>query len=133
MSAEQHNIIKALELAIRTEINGKTFYERASIQSSQLLGQQLFSTLAVEEDMHRKKFEEIYEAFRTKNIWPLVDYRPANTNAVKTVFAQAPRSTVKSDTTENQAILIAIEIEDRSIDLYLEFAKTAVYPAEKSF
>jgi len=132
MSGEQSSTVKALELAIRTELNGKTFYERASVQSSQLLGQQLFSTLAVEEDMHRKKFEEIYEAFRTKNSWPVVDYHPANANAVKTVFAQARRSTVKSNTTENEAILIALEIEDRSIDLYLEFAKTALYPAEKS-
>jgi len=133
MPAEQSNTIKALELAIRTEINGKAFYQRASLQSSYQLGKQLFSALAAEEDLHRRKFEEIYEAIRSEKSWPVIELRSDNSNTIKTIFEQANRGTVKSNNSELEAIIIAIEMEDRSIDLYGDFAKVAVYPTEKSF
>jgi len=133
MVTEQKNTLKALELAIRMEIKGKTFYQRASVQSGYQLGQQLFSTLASEEDLHRQKFEEIYEAIRSQKNWPVMEFRPDNNKTIKTIFEKAKLGTVKSNKSELEAILIAIDMEDRSIDLYSGFAKVAVYPAEKSF
>lgn len=133
MSTEQNNTIKALELAIRTEINGRAFYQRASAQSIYQLGQQLFLTLAAEEDMHRQKFEEIYEAIRKKKSWPVVELQPNKSNTIKTIFEQAGRGNIRSNTSEMEAIKIAIDIEDRSIDLYTDFASATEFPAEKNF
>jgi rubrerythrin len=133
MATEQNNTIKALELATRMEINGKAFYQRASSQSTHQLGQQLFLTLASEEDIHRQKFEEIYDAIRSKKSWPVVSLPGDKGNTIKTIFEQAGRGAVKSNTSELEAIMIGIEMEDRSIDLYSEFSGSAAYPAEKIF
>jgi rubrerythrin len=133
MTTEQNNIIKAMELAIRMEINGKAFYQRVSTQSNHQLGQQLFLTLASEEDMHRQKFEEIYEAIRSKKSWPVIELPRDKGSTIKTIFEQASRSTVKSNTSDLEAIIIGIEMEDRSIDLYSDFYREATYPVEKSF
>ena len=66
MATEQNKILEALQIVIQMEIDGKDYYLKASQESSNELGRQLLQSLAAEEDIHRQKFEEIYNAIRNK-------------------------------------------------------------------
>jgi rubrerythrin len=58
------------------EIYGKECYLKASEESRSEAGRKLLQLLANEEDVHRRKFEEIYDAIRSKKGWPVIDFRP---------------------------------------------------------
>lgn len=133
MSIEQSQTLKVLQLALQMEINGKKFYLKASRDSKHGLGKKLLATLAAEEDIHRKKFEEIYEAIRNTKAWPVIDFRPDKGKNIKTVFAQASRESTRSTTSELDAVKVAIDMENKSYDLYKGQAKQATYDAEKKF
>ena len=60
--------LKALEKGIKMEIDGKEFYLKSSQNTSNELGKKLLLSLAAEEDIHRKVFEEIYDNIRECNI-----------------------------------------------------------------
>ena len=62
MVAEQEETRRALQIALQMETDGKAFYLKASQESGNELGKELMQSLAAEEDIHRQKFEEIYEA-----------------------------------------------------------------------
>ena len=66
MENEQARTIEVLQLAVRMEVEGKEFYQKASRKSSNKLAKELFQQLANEEDVHRKKFEEIYAALKER-------------------------------------------------------------------
>ena len=48
------------------EVDGKEYYQKASRQSSNKMGKELFQWLAGEEDKHRQRFEEIYKTIKAK-------------------------------------------------------------------
>jgi len=63
---EQARTLEVLQLAVRTEVDGQEFYQKVSQKSSNRLAKELFQQLADEEDVHRRKFEEIYEALKRR-------------------------------------------------------------------
>ena len=73
MKNEQARTIEVLQLAVQMEVDGKKFYQKASQKSNTKLAKELFQQLANEEDVHRKKFVEIYEAFKKGQNWPDID------------------------------------------------------------
>ncbi len=133
MTKEQDKILKILQLAIRMEQDGKKFYLRASQDSRHQLGKKLLETLAGEEDIHRQQFEKIFEAIRQKKAWPKTDFYPDKGAVIKTIFAQATRETHPSSVTEQDAIKVAIDMENQSYDLYKTQAATAASDTEKTF
>ena len=74
MPDEQEATLKALETALQMEIDGKEFYLKASKASTNKLGKDLLKKLAVEEDIHRNVFENIYNHIKDKKGWPDVKY-----------------------------------------------------------
>ena len=75
MTNGQEKTTQALWYAIQMEIDGKVFYLKASRDSSSELGKKLLELLAIQEDYHRQKFEQIYENIRKVSEWPVVDYK----------------------------------------------------------
>ena len=73
MVTEQDKTLEALQIAAQMEIDGKEYYLKASQESSNELGKKLLQSLAAEEDIHRQKFEGIYNAIRNKKAWPVTD------------------------------------------------------------
>jgi rubrerythrin len=69
MTKEQDKSIAALEKAIQMEIDGKEYYLKASEKTGNELGKKLLQSLAAEEDIHRKVFEDIFE--NIKNSMPM--------------------------------------------------------------
>jgi rubrerythrin len=115
------------------EQDGKKFYLRASRESQHQLGKKLLETLAEEEDIHRQQFEKIFETIGQKKAWPKMDFHPNKGKTIKTVFTQATKETHPSKVTEQDAIKVAIDMENQSFDLYKTQAAAATEESEKSF
>jgi rubrerythrin len=136
MTEEQNKTLTGLNTAIQMEIDGKEFYLKASEESSNSLGQKLLNSLASEEDVHRQKFEEIYNIISSRQEWPNVDFQPDWGRRLRTIFARAIDSLgtdAKAPTTELDVVQTAIGMELKSYDLYKEQAVKATYFAEKDF
>jgi len=136
METEQDKTLKALQIAIQMEIDGKEYYLKASQESSNELGKKLLHSLAAEEDIHRQKFEQIYNAIRNKKAWPVTDFQPDGGKRLRTIFARATEeigSDIKAPATELDAIQIAMDMENKTYDFYKSQGKNATYDAERDF
>ncbi len=136
METEQNKTLEALQIAIQMEIDGEKYYLKASQESSNELGKKLLQSLAAEEDIHRQKFEEIYNTIRSKKAWPTTDFQPDGGKRLRTIFARATEemvSNIKAPVTELDAIQTAMDMESKSYDLYKNRSRAATYDAERNF
>lgn len=136
MADEQGKILKGLQTAIRMETDGKAFYLKVSRESGNETGRKLLESLAAEEDIHRRKFEEIYRAVRTKKGWPEIEASSERGETPETIFAQAtsaPDSKKRALTTELEAVQTAMTMENMSFDFYKAQSKKAQYDAQRAF
>ena len=136
MESEQNKTVATLQIAIQMEIDGKEFYLKASQESSNELGRKLLQSLATEEDYHRRKFEEIYNAIESKKEWPKTDFQPDGGQRLRTIFARATEekgSNTKSLPTELDAVQKAMDMENKTHDFYESQGENAAYDAERDF
>ena len=133
MSTEQTKSLEILQMAIQMEIDGKAFYEKSAKEALHDMGKKLFTTLAAEEDNHRRTFEKIYEALRNRKAWPITDFHRDKGYTIKTIFAQAAKETKKSAASEVEAVQKAIEMEIKSYELYTGQIKASDTAAAKGF
>ncbi len=128
----QDRSLQALKTAIQMEIEGKRYYQKAGRVSGNDLGKKLFQSLALEEDIHRRKFETIFKALQAKESWPEVDFTPHQGKELKTLFGAAMKD-VKIAETEIAAIETAMEMENKTRDFYLEQAKVSPLEIEVKY
>jgi rubrerythrin len=136
MVTEQAKTLEVLQIAIQMEIDGKEYYLKASQESSNELGKKLLRSLAAEEDIHRQKFVEIYNAIRNKKVWPVTDFQPDGGKGLRTIFARATEergSNIEVLVTELDAVKTAMDMESKTYDFYNGQGAEAAYDAEKDF
>lgn len=136
MENEQARTMKVLQLAVQMEEDGKGFYQKASRKSSNQLAKELFRQLANEEDIHRKKFEEIYKALKRGRSWPDVELPFEKGKRIKSLFAEASKALgtkFRIAESELEAIKTAMDMETRSYNLYHTRSAESMLPAEKQF
>ena len=136
MKTEQDKTLEGLEIAIQMEIEGKEYYQQASHKVINELGKKLLVSLAAEEDVHRQKFEELYNAIRNNKGWPVTDFQPDGGKRLRTIFAMTASetdTTAKGSETELDAIQTAIDMESKTYDFYQSRGKDATYDAERNF
>jgi rubrerythrin len=136
MTTGQEKTTQALKYCIQMEIDGKEFYLKACKDSSNELGKKLLESLAQQEDFHRQKFEQIYENIRKSHKWPVVDFKPDGGKILRTIFANEtnnPTYTIKIAQTELDAVQKAIQLEDKSYDLYHQRYEQTAKGTEKDF
>ena len=136
MESEKDKALQALQIAIQMEIDGKEYYQKVSRSSNNQLGRELFKSLSAEEDFHRQKFEEIYEAIRSKKAWPETDFQPDGGKRLRTIFAGAIErigSDIKAPASELEVIETAMDMENKTYDFYTSQGKIATYDAERGF
>ncbi len=136
MEDEQGRTVKVLQLAVQMETDGKEFYQKASRKSSNKLAKGLFRHLADQEDVHRSKFEEIYEALKRGQHWPDVEAPSSKGGKIKSLFAEATNalgSKFKVAESELEAIKTAIDMEIRSYNLYHTRSAESTLPVERQF
>ncbi|MFC1917610.1 ferritin family protein [Chloroflexota bacterium] len=136
MTEELDKTLGALKYAIQMEIDGKAYYLKASEQSSNDMGKKLLKSLAEEEDIHLKKFQQIYDALSRKQGWPAVEYHEDDGKALKTIFAresEKPGTIASGSTKELEAVQGAINMEVKSYDYYTAHGKKATGNTERAF
>jgi rubrerythrin len=136
MTTDQEKTVQGLRTAIQMEIDGKQFYLKASQESGNEAGKKLLKQLAAEEDIHRQKFEQIYESIRASNAWPSVEYQPDGGRGLRTLFARATQhlgSNVKALNTELAAAQTAVDMEARTFDFYKKQSRETAYAAAREF
>ena len=136
MGTEQDKTTGALTIAIQMEVDGKKYYLEASRKSTNELGKSLLQSLAEEEDIHRQKFEEIYDAISKKMTWPRVDLQSDGGKKLKTVFAEATRGISlgdKGSSTELDAVQTAMAMENKTYDFYAHQGKQETSKAAREF
>jgi len=136
MVTEQEKTLEGLKKAIQMEIDGKEFYLKASEASRNELGKKLLKTLAGEEDIHRRVFQDIYKAIEAVKGWPEKTFESDGGKGLRTVFARAIESmdkNAKAGTEEIEAVATAMNMENKTYDYYREQEKKATFDAEKQF
>jgi rubrerythrin len=136
MENEQARTIEVLQLSVRMEVDGKQFYQKASRKSSNKLAKELFHQLANEEDVHRKKFEEIYRVLKRGQNWPDLEPPLEKGRKIKSLFAEATKalgSKFRVAESELEAIKAATDMEVRSYNLYHSRSQQTTLPVEKHF
>jgi rubrerythrin len=136
MVSEKEKTLEGLRVAVQMEIDGKEFYLKASRESRNEMGQKLLESLAAEEDLHRQKFEQIYQSLQQKKSWPSVNLEPTRSQHLKTLFAQQVEklgTTVTALATELDAVDTAMDMENKSYDFYKARSRAATFAAEKDF
>jgi rubrerythrin len=136
MEAEQDKTLKALQIAIQMEIDGKQHYLKASQESSNEPGKKLLQSLAAEEDVHRQKFEQIYRTIQNKQAWPVTDFQADGGKRLRTILVKTTGETgakIKAPATELDAVQIAMNMENKTYDYYKSQGENATYDAERDF
>ncbi len=136
MESEQDKTMEALQIAIQMEIDGQAYYQKLSKSSDSQAGRDLFKSLAAEEDGHRQKFEEIYDAIGSRKAWPKISFEPGRGQKIRTLFIGAMERLgreVTAPATELDSINTAMEMENRSYSLYESRALVAAHDAEREF
>jgi rubrerythrin len=136
MADNQAKALEAVQIAIQMEIDGKEFYLKASRESGNELGKKLLERLSGEEDYHRRRFEQIYEAIRRKNAWPATLIQPDGGRTLRTIFARAtakPTPVTEARAGELEAVKTAMDMENKSRDFYKDQAAKAGNTGEKEF
>ncbi len=133
--AELNRTLEALQFAIQMEIDGKEYYLKTSQGSRDDVGKKLLAALAAAEDVHRQKFESIFEAIRVKQVWLAIELPPP-AKGIRTIFADALgqiKSGSKGIATEIGAVDKAIDMESKSYDYYKSQSKRAARGVEMEF
>ena len=134
MEDEYGKTLEAIQLAIQMEIDGKEYYQKASRESGNKVGRELFEWLAAEEDKHRQRFEDIYSTIKEQKSWPEVSIQPRKGDILNTLFSEAMRASatdVKVASTELDTIAKAMELENKTEKFYTSQGEEAVYDAER--
>jgi rubrerythrin len=136
MKTEQDKTLEGLKIAVQMEIDGKEYYLQASQKAINELGKKLLVSLAAEEDVHRQKFEELFNAIRNNKDWPVTDFQPDGGKGLRTIFAMTAGETDtkgKGSETELDTIQKAMNMEGKTYDFYQSRGKEAAYDAERNF
>lgn len=136
MEKEQARITEVLELALQMETDGQEFYMKSGQKSGNKLIRDLFERLAKEEESHRVRFEQIYEAIKRERSWPDVQIESDHGKGLKSLFARATRELgkeIKVAESELEALKIAMDMETKSYDLYHRRGGETSLPVEKRF
>lgn len=136
VTTEQDKVLTAVKTAVQMEIDGRKFYLKASKECMNEVGKKLLRSLADEENIHRQKFEEIYQSISNQKSWPVTDFRPDRGRRLRTIFAHGIQKLGTSASTcasDLEAIQMAIAKESESHDFYKGQSKKSSYDTEKDF
>ncbi|MFW6150505.1 MAG: ferritin-like domain-containing protein [Chloroflexota bacterium] len=133
---EAKRVTEVLQSALQMEVDGKEFYQQAANRSTNRLAKELFERLAVEEDDHRRKFQEIYDGIKKGREWPEVAAPTHGPMKFRAVFKDALEelgTDIKVSESELEAIKTAMNMELQTYDLYRSRSEESNLRLEKEF
>jgi Fur family transcriptional regulator, ferric uptake regulator len=125
--AEKTIVRDAMELTLNMERLGVTFYINASRKTRNDNGRRMFQRLAAEESDHLKRLQKEYQDLIQDNEWLKREPArlPVNRKVAQELIPQKDllRLEVRDDTTELEALNIAMQLERRSHRFFKNFAE----------
>ncbi|MBN1454866.1 MAG: ferritin family protein [Methanomicrobia archaeon] len=129
--------LKALKLAMEREAEAKAFYLEASRKMTNDFAQDMFQSLARDEERHLRTVKAVFDRLSKERAWPKQVTSIGDTVTVRTVSLADVRSievAAKKDLDVSRGILkLGIEREEWSMEFYHELAEKATDPFEKRF
>ena len=117
----------ALELTLAIERRGYTFYTNASRKTKNGSGRLMFQRLAAEESDHLRRLQVEHRSLLEKNDWLKREPArlPLSRKIVEEIFPQKEllKIEVKDETSDIEALNIAVNLERRSHQFFVDFAK----------
>ena len=116
----------ALELTLAIERRGYTFYTNASRKTKNGSGRRMFQRLAAEESDHLRRLQQEHRSLMEKNQWLKREPArlPLSRKIVEEIFPQKELLSieVKDETSDLDALNIAMNLERRSHQFFKDFA-----------
>jgi Fur family ferric uptake transcriptional regulator len=116
----------ALELTLAIERRGYTFYTNASRKTKNGSGRRMFQRLAAEESDHLRRLQQEHRSLLEKNQWLKREpvRLPLSRKIVEEIFPQKELLSieVKDETSDLDALNIAMNLERRSHQFFKDFA-----------
>jgi Fur family ferric uptake transcriptional regulator len=116
----------ALELTLSIERRGYTFYSNASRKTKNGRGRLMFQRLAAEESDHLRRLQEEYRSLLHDNEWLKREPArlPVSRKIAEEIFPQKEllKIEVSDETTDVEALNIAMDLERRSHQFFKDFA-----------
>lgn len=117
--------LAALEQAMRIEEEGRRFYLEAEAITAERSGKRMFHALAEDEEEHLNILRREYVSLKAGRSWlPVETARASGASPPRlSLFpkeAEAKRSLIKPDTTDADALEIAINLERRGYAMYAQ-------------
>jgi rubrerythrin len=125
MTEEFSNTAEVLGYAIQMETDGRIFYTKAAQESGNMVGEQLYTWLAKQEDRHKATFEVLYNNLTGNIRWKYSAHKPERMGTIFNEPVKRTGTNVSAVQGEIDAAAIAIEMELKSRDFYKAQASTA--------
>ena len=128
--------LKALEIAMELEEDGKEFYMDARGEATSTFARDMFTSLAKDEDVHLEKVKAVYQNLKEGKKWPKLVTSIGDVVKTKAVFPKDAKdlSITEKDISGSIKVLeIGIKMEEKSIEFYNDLAEKASDPFEERF
>lgn len=128
--------LKALEIAMKLEEDGKKFYMDAGEKAPDIFTKEMFESLAKDEDVHLEKVKEVYQRLKEEKKWPRLVTSIGDVVEIKAVFpkdAQDSKITQEKIPGQLEILKLGIEMEEKIFELYNGLAEKASDPFEVRF
>jgi len=136
MDENNQERIKALEMALNNELREKEFYLKNARRTSNALGKAMFETIAAEEDEHYQRLLELHQTLEKEGKWPETLPLKVRDTKVRDVLKKVVESIdtdSKADTSDLEAVEIAIDFESKGEAFYGKLEKLTENAQEKRF
>ena len=133
MTNQVEKVLEALEEAKCLEQEGQEFYSKAAEQTASAKGKEMFRSLIRDEVMHERLIQRHIDSLTSEGKWlELPEAVGAHCDLSEDIFPQGREGlekAVKADTSDTDALIMAMEFETKSYDKYRQDAKAATDPA----
>jgi rubrerythrin len=136
MSSNTGERIKALEIALNNESKERDFYLKHAERSRNLLGKQMFASIAADEDEHYKRILGLHKKLISDGRWPEtvpIEVKGTEVKAVLQKIVDAVNTSSKADTDDIEAVKVAVDFETKGEMFYSKLAREVENPMEKKF
>jgi len=133
---DKEKALDVLKQGMNTEIWGLAFYQEAVKRTQAKDGQSVFQSLIEEEQKHLDILRGQYAAVSGQSEWVTVEQARALASSVdpKDIFPKASSASnlIPADATDEQALQMAMDFEQRGYTLYTQEAVAAASAEEKA-
>jgi rubrerythrin len=132
MTTEVKSALEALDDAKCLEQEGQDFYRRAAGEATKKKAKETFQSLAQEEAMHLRLIQRQIDSLASTGQWlHLPETEGETCDLSESIYPQGREGlekAVPSDTSETEALLLALDFENKGYDMYRRAATEANDP-----